>query len=128
MFGWIKLALSAVGIGGDYLKAKSELKLTKVKGEIDITKQKAQSIDTWEQTHAKGSQTSWKDEFWTVVWSIPVILAFVPGGVAYAVAGFEALKQMPEWYTYTLMTIVLASFGIRITGTVKDQIDKWKGK
>lgn len=128
MFGWVKLALSAVGIGGDYLKAKSELKLTRVRGEIDVTKQKAKSIDTWEQTHAKGSQTSWKDEFWTVVWAIPVVMAFIPGGVEYALAGFAALKQMPEWYTYTLMTIVLASFGIRITGTVKEQIDKWKAK
>lgn len=127
MFGWLKIAASALGIGGDYLKAKSELKLTKVQGEIDITKQKAQSIDTWEQTHAKGSQTSWKDEFWTIVWSIPVILSFIPGGAQYALKGFEALKQMPEWYTYTLMTIVLASFGIRIGGVVKEKLAKWKG-
>lgn len=128
MLGWFKLLGGALGIGGDYLKAKNELKLTKVQGEIDVTKKKAESIDTWEQTQAKNSQTSWKDEFWTVVWSIPVILAFTPEGAKYALAGFEALKQMPEWYTYTLMTIVLASFGIRIGGVVKDKLDKWRDK
>jgi hypothetical protein len=125
---WFKALLGAIGIGGDYLKAKSELKLTKVKGAIDVTKQKAKSIDTWEQTHAVGSQTSWKDEFWTIVWSIPVIMSFTPGGAKFALAGFEALKLMPEWYTYTLMTIVLASFGIRIGGAIKGKIDKWRGK
>ncbi len=125
---WWNVLLGALGIGRDVLKAKGELKLTKVKGEIDVTKQKAKSIDTWEQTQAKGSQTSWKDEFWTIVWSIPVIMAFTPGGSKYALAGFEALKAMPEWYTYTLMTIVLASFGIRFGGTIKTKIDEWRSK
>ncbi len=125
---WIKALLGVLGIGGDYLRAKSELKLTKVKGDIDVTKQKAKSIDTWEQTHAKGSQSSWKDEFWTVVWSIPVIMSFTPGGEDYALAGFEALALMPEWYTYTLMTIVLASFGIRFGGAVKTKVDEWRKK
>ncbi len=125
---WINALLGVLGLGGDYLKAKSELKLTKVKGDINITKQKAKSIDTWEQTHAKGSQSSWKDEFWTVVWSVPVIMSFTPGGAEYALAGFEALKTMPEWYTYTLMTIVLASFGIRFGGVVKAKVDEWRKK
>ena len=126
--GWLKLAAGVFGLGGDYLKAKNELKLTKVKGAIEVTKQKAKSIDTWEQTHAKGSQASWKDEFWTIVWSIPVILSFTPDGAPHALAGFEALKKMPDWYTYTLMTIVLASFGIRMGSAVKDKLADWRGK
>jgi hypothetical protein len=128
MLAWIKLAAGALGLGGDYLKGKQRLKQTKLEGEISITQKKAESIDTWEQTHAKGSQTSWKDEFWTIVWSIPVILCFVPGGASYALAGFDALAKMPEWYTYTLMTIVLASFGIRFGGVVKAKLDNWKAK
>jgi hypothetical protein len=128
MLGWVKLALGAIGLGGDYLEGKQRLKQTKLEGEISITKKKAEHIDTWEQTHAQGSQTSWKDEFWTLVWSVPVIMAFIPGGAKYALAGFDALMMMPEWYTYTLMTIVLAAFGIRLTGAVKAKLDDWRDR
>ena len=78
----------------------------------------------WEQLHAKGSQTSWKDEFWTLVFAIPLIMGFIPGGEKYTKAGFTALSGMPEWYQYTLVTMVLASFGIKMTGTVKKLMGK----
>ena len=125
---WLKAIMGVLGIGGEYLGAKAKLKQTKIEGEIYVTQQRAKDISSWEQTHAKASASSWKDEFWTIVWAVPVILAFTPDGVQYALAGFDALQEMPEWYTYTLMTIVLASFGIRLSGTVKGQLDKWTKK
>ena len=129
--GWFGILGNLLGIGKDVLGAKAKLKMTKLNGAIAVTQKKAESIATWEQTQAKASESSWKDEFWTVIWSIPVILSFVKfsgfDGPAVALDGFAALKTMPDWYTYTLMTIVLASFGIRLTGTVKAQLAKWKG-
>lgn len=128
--GWFRALLGVIGIGGDYLQAKSTLKLTKVKGAIRVTEKKAESIATWEEKQVDASVTSWKDEFWTIVWSVPVILSFMQFGTfdgpAIAQAGFSALKLMPDWYTYTLMTIVLASFGIRLSGTIKNQLVRWK--
>lgn len=125
---WMKALLGAIGIGGDVLAAKAKLKQTQVESATKIEEKKVDHQSFWEVTHAEGSKSSWKDEFWTVIWSIPVIMCFVPGGVEHALAGFNALKQMPEWYTYTLVTIVLASFGIRLGGTAKQKLDQWRGK
>lgn len=125
---WMKAILGAIGIGGEYLQSKAKLKQTKVESEARVVEKAADNIADWEQLHAKGSQTSWKDEFWTLVWAAPLILCFVPGGQEYALAGFEALKQMPDWYTYVLVTIVLASFGIRMGDKLKATVDKWRSK
>ena len=62
---------------------------------------------------AKGSQSSWKDEWLTILFSIPLILAFIPGMEEVVKNGFAQLQSMPEWYQYSLGVIVAASFGVR---------------
>ena len=105
------------GITG-FFKDKAKIKQAKVEGEIQAIQTASQNLADWEQLHAKGSQTSWKDEFWTIIFSIPLVLAFIQfswfDGPAIASAGFEAFSAMPDWYQYTLVTMVLASFGIRL--------------
>ena len=123
---WFNALMGVLGIGGDYLKAKATLKQTKVESETRVIEKAADHTAEWEQLHAKGSQTSWKDEFWTLIWAAPLIMCFTPGGQEYALAGFKALAGMPEWYTYVLVTIVLASFGIRVTERAKGMVDKWR--
>ena len=51
----------------------------------------------------------------TILFSIPLILAFLPFEWADAAVanGFAALETMPQWYSYTLGVIVAASFGVR---------------
>ena len=53
---------------------------------------------------AQGSQNSWKDEWPTILFSIPLILAFAGdfGDVLIIAQGFAALEVMPTWYQYTL--------------------------
>ncbi len=80
---------------------------------------------TWETIMAEASVTSWKDEWLTILFSIPLILAFVPPAVPVVKAGFEALQSMPDWYRYTLSVIVAASFGVRsVIGTFRAWNDK----
>ncbi|MFZ9069141.1 MAG: hypothetical protein ACO23R_17360, partial [bacterium] len=67
----------------------------------------------WDLEAIKGSQNSWKDEWLTILFSIPMILAFVPGMEGVVQRGFEQLAAMPEWYQYSLGVIIAASFGIR---------------
>ena len=74
----------------------------KATGEID-----------WDITMAEGSKHSWKDEWLTILFSIPLILAFIPGMEEVVANGFQQLEQMPEWYQYSLGVIVAASFGVR---------------
>ena len=63
----------------------------------------------------RGSQNSWKDEWLTILFSIPLILCFLPFDWADRAVqnGFAALESMPDWYQYTLGIIVAASFGVR---------------
>ena len=125
---WVKALLGALGIGGDYLAAKSKLKQTEVEAKTRIVEKSADHISNWEVIHAQGSQTSWKDEFWTVLLAIPLIMCFIPGRLAFATAGFAALATLPTWYTYTLVTVILAAFGIRnkdaIAGIFKNPLKK----
>lgn len=123
---YIPILSEVVGGVRDWMKGKQEIKKARVEGEVAVTRKAAENVATWEQLHAKGSQSSWKDEFWTIVFAIPLVFAFIDtpwfDGPEIARQGFEAFKQMPEWYQYTLVTMVLASFGIRVTGTIKNMM------
>lgn len=68
---------------------------------------------------AQASGSSWKDEWFTVLLSLPVI--FTGWGIAMNDAAvierielaFQALDQLPDWYQYLLFMAVSASFGIK---------------
>ena len=94
-------------------KAEAATKVAKAKAEAVIMEKKATGEIDWDLEMAKGSQSSWKDEWLTILFSIPLILAFVPGMEEVVKNGFAQLQAMPEWYQYSLGVIVAASFGVR---------------
>lgn len=67
------------------------------------------------------ANTSWKDEYWTIVLSIPFLGCFVPHLAPFVLLGFQTLKQTPMFYQYLLGTAVLAGFGLKMT----DKVWKW---
>lgn len=106
---------------GTWLNGKVETKAAEVKvkvaraeAEAQIMVSRATSEADWEKIMAQGSQDSWKDEWLTILFSIPLILVFTGDwGRGVVSDGFVALQSMPEWYQYTLGVIVAASFGVR---------------
>ena len=42
---------------------------------------------------AENSKTSWKDEFFVIVLSIPLILAFIPGAEGIVDRGFDSFTK-----------------------------------
>lgn len=111
--GLFGVASSAVEGFVETKKAKAKQKLVKIEAETSIMeKQIAGEID-WDVEAVKGSKESWKDEYLTILFSIPLLLCFLPFTVEYVERGFQALEQTPEWYKYTLGIIVSASFGIK---------------
>ena len=94
-------------------KAETGAKVAKAKAEAVIMERKATGELDWDLEMAKGSQSSWKDEWLTVLFSIPLVLAFIPGMEEVVKNGFARLNEMPEWYQYSLGVIVAASFGVR---------------
>ena len=94
-------------------KAQAATKVAKAKAEAVIMEKKATGEIDWDLEMAKGSANSWKDEWLTILFSIPLILAFIPGMEEVVANGFAQLQAMPEWYQYSLGVIVAASFGVR---------------
>jgi hypothetical protein len=94
--------------------AETKAKVAKAEAQAQIMVSQATSESDWEKIMAEGSQESWKDEWLTILFSVPLILAFCgEWGRVIVTDGFSALNQMPDYYRYTLGAIVSASFGIR---------------
>ena len=109
-------------LAGGWLKGKADkqaaaanLALVEAEAKATIMKSAATSEADWERLMAQGSQNSWKDEWITLLFSIPLILSFLPFQWARDAVtnGFASLEMMPERYQYSLGVIIAASFGIR---------------
>ena len=94
-------------------KAQAKTRVAKAEAEAIVMQKKATGEIDWALEMAKGSASSWKDEWLTILFSIPLILAFIPGMEEVVANGFLQLQAMPEWYQYSLGVIVAASFGVR---------------
>ena len=117
---WTALISPIASLAGTWLegkvetkKAETATKVAKAKAEAVIMEKKATGEIDWDLEMARGSQTSWKDEWLTILFSIPLILAFIPGMEEVVANGFAQLESMPQWYQYSLGVIVAASFGVR---------------
>ena len=94
-------------------KAETGAKVARAKAEATIMEKKATGELEWDLEMARGSQSSWKDECLVILFSVPLILAFIPGMEGVVANGFAQLEAMPQWYQYSLGIIVAASFGVR---------------
>ena len=94
-------------------RANTEVKVATAKAKAAVLEKQVTGEIEWDVEAIKGSTGSWKDEWLTVLISIPLILAFIPGMGDLVMNGFEQLSEMPEWYQYSLGVIVAASFGVR---------------
>jgi|TARA_R110002072_G_scaffold130148_1_gene268982 hypothetical protein len=105
--GWLKGKASAQA-------ASANLKLVEAEAKATIMKSAATSEADWERIMAQGTQNSLKDEWLTILFSIPLVLAFCGEWGRQIVAdGFASLETMPSYYQYTLGVIVSASFATR---------------
>ena len=95
-------------------KAKVKADVAKAEAEAVVMQKKATGEIDWDLKMADASASSWKDEWLVILFSIPLILAFCGDwGRQIVSEGFTALEAMPQYYQYTLGTIVAASFGTR---------------
>jgi len=134
----LPLISSLVEIGGTWLKgkqdetkAKAEAKLVEITAEADIKKAKAiaainaaesgqqQDFDL-DKIAMEQMGKSWKDELVLIIFLAPMVMAFIPGMDKYSLAGFEVIQQMPEWYQYIIIGMVVVIYGMR--GMVKQLV------
>ncbi len=113
MLSAIPIIGDLIGLGSEWLKGKQKRQQAKAEAEAAVMVNAANSRADWEKLQASASAASWKDEWWTLVLSVPAILCFFPGTVESVQAGFAALDTMPEYYRYFLGVSIGASFGIK---------------
>lgn len=111
--GLMGVASEAVGGYIETKKAKAKQKLVQIEAETTLMEKQISGEIDWDIAAQKNSSGSWKDEYLTILFSIPLLLCFLPFTVEYVERGFEALAMTPDWYKYTLGVIVSASFGIK---------------
>ena len=104
---------SVTGLGQTWLEGKVAKTKAKAEAEAAVMVKQAEAVADWETAMARSSQQSWKDEWLTILFSIPLVLAFIPATVPYVDEGVRVLQNMPDWYHYALSVIVAASFGVR---------------
>jgi hypothetical protein len=118
----IDLVGNIFGGVNDHFKGKRELKKAELNTRMRIMEAKATHDIDWEKLWAAQAAESWKDEWWTMVVSIPLVMVFVPAMVPHVQAGFAALDTLPEFYKWMVMTAFGASFGVRIVPKLKGML------
>lgn len=112
---WTALIAPVVEIIKEWFKNRKNKADAKHAAEMKLIENTA----TWEQLMAEQAKTSWKDEWFTLLLSAPVValmwgVTFDNSEVVYRVGlAFNQLDNLPEWYQYLLFVAVTASFGIR---------------
>ena len=99
-----------VSAGGSFMEQRKETSAAK-------HKQKLRKIDAdanWDATAMAASAASWKDEYLTIIFTLPIILVFIEPTRASAIEGFIAVQEnVPQEYWAVLGVIVAASFGFK---------------
>ena len=112
---WTAIIAPIAELLGTILKNKKDESLAKHEAKLEIIKNTA----SWEELMANASATSWKDEWFTVLLSAPIVVLVwgismddvsVIQRIGFA---FTELDKLPDWYQYLLFMAVSASFGIR---------------
>jgi hypothetical protein len=106
---------TALELGRDFIRGKAEEKKAIQQAKIS----KIQNDANWEASMADATKSSWKDEWFTIVLSMPLL------GIAWGVVmddpaiiervhkAFDVLSSTPDFYQQLLIVAVLASFGIK---------------
>ena len=94
-------------------KAKAENKLTEIKAKTDILNKQIKGDIEYDIEAIKGGKDSLKDEWLTLLFSIPLVLAFIPGCEDIVSRGFEALDKCPTWYKAAVSAMIASVFGLR---------------
>tara|TARA_R110000744_G_scaffold277232_2_gene389631 strand:- start:213 stop:569 length:357 start_codon:yes stop_codon:yes gene_type:complete len=106
---WNLLISPVVELVGGFFKGKIDIQKAAIERETKALTNEA----NWNTVQAKASSESWKDEWLTLLVSIPMVMAFVPSLVPYVEEGFKVLEGMPIFYQSLVGGVFAASFGLK---------------
>ena len=117
---WSLLGTVAKGAVDD-IKTKTETKKLMAEAEQTHIRKMAEGEIEYAIASQKNMQNSWRDEWFTVILSIPLLIVF--GAIFFGKyewidklkEGFQALDSLPDWYIWALMAAIASSFGLKVT-------------
>lgn len=109
---------------GDHFKAKRELAKAKQNTELEIELVRAKSVAKNEDAdidlnkiRVQQQESSWKDEFWTIIFGSMFVSAFFfPERLE---AGLAVLATMDEGMQYLMAVVITTAFGVGLWKKVK---------
>jgi hypothetical protein len=88
-----------------------DLKKSKNEAEAAYNRQSLTGEQDWDLEAQKQARYSWKDEFITLVWFAPLIMAWWDPVRARSWVDF--VTGLPYWYQFGMFGIIASSFGLR---------------
>jgi len=95
-------------------KVKSENAIREAETDARIKRlQSAQDGDLkWENLSI--DKAGWKDDYWTILISVPAVMCFCgPAAAEWVRQGFAALNTCPQWYQWAFAIAFGSAFGVR---------------
>lgn len=110
---WQKRKTLKVENESKQLDREHEVRLKKIDVALELAKKGQEIESNWDNVAQNNMQHSLKDEWFVLLFSIPLIAAFIPDLQEDILKGFEILEQTPDWYKWLVAGIVVATFGLR---------------
>jgi len=129
----IPVITAAIDLIGTWWKNREEIKREEHASAIEIAKAETTARIDYIRTGQKNDadwelesikQAGWKDEWLTILLSIPLVMCFIPGLDVYVTRGFASLETTPLWYQAGILVIIASAFGFK---KITDFIGAWKG-
>jgi len=104
----------ALGIVGDWFEGRRRLAQARVESEVAIETARATADIDWDNIQAQNARSSWADEWFTILLSLPFIAAFFRPLQDDVARGFEVIStSVPDWYIAAFALAISAAFGYR---------------
>jgi|TARA_R100000734_G_C3260862_1_gene59595 hypothetical protein len=112
----------AIELAGGWFKSKAAQKAAETEAKVAMKKAEAKVYETeatstmlMEQQLTRQMESSWKDEFWVIIFGSILVACFLPWTQEYVKNGFIFLDEhTPPWFANCLYISISASFGYRI--------------
>jgi len=94
-------------------EGKIRLEEAKVRG-AELRAERAASAEAnYDLEAMRQMQYSWKDEYLLIILSLPFLASFIPVVQDYVITGWGYISQAPDWYQWSFLGVIAATFGLR---------------
>lgn len=112
---------SIVGTGFKVMQTRSQTKQIQAMAEQKHYEKMLEGKINYEVAKQNAMDNSWRDEWFTILLSIPLIIIFgsifldKPEWITKLKEGFATMNELPDWYIYALLAAIASSFGLKVT-------------